>query len=354
MVQLATQAPGQPMGHTSYTSYSAYVYDVEHRGGLAMPTIALMDLETVTMPFVDMAEAVVCPVATGACVTSTAGGMVIGYDMYGQMIYEDIAAAGTSTIAFASIIVAPDDASWVNTFGLPYKRLDASHDSTNVAFTDASDTGDSRGLFTYATALAEPVEVEIAYKVDRKELFGAPYAERFASAEFDTSTMTIAGTIDATGAVSIAIPSAGPTEVPCQVSLPGVGTVYAMSGAAVNVQLPALWMNQYGEQIGDDPLLLGNLITVDPLGNEYAPVYVQLVGTVAPTATTTPAPDPAPSPDVLSAPPSSFGTHAAADAWLAEYLTVTGHDEPDEWSTQTLSEKRASAVALYEHWIADH
>lgn len=365
-MQLATSAQGQPLGRPSITPGDAYVYDISHRNGMYVGSVFIQDIEGDPVNLVDMAEAGVCPVATGACVTSAAGGTIEGYDMYGQLVREDVAAAGTSTIALAFVTNAPADATWTNQYGLPYMySADADASNTDVTITPPADDEDARGTFAFAGTFvdedpAQQTEVLIPYVVDQTNVFGTPYAERFASPEFDTQSIVITGTIDGTGLVTLTIPSTGDAEVPCQITYPDGSRQYAPSDSAPTHTLSEVWMQQYGRIIVDDAAALGNLVTVDPLGNEYAPVYVQLTGTAEPAVMASPAP-PAEEPPTeeppatLSAPPASFTTHAAADAWLDEYAQVVLGFDADtiDWTSMNLSEKKTAAQSLYDAWLAD-
>lgn len=362
-MQLATQAIGVPFGRAHNVGDIRYAYDVSYRAGLAVPTVKVDDISGVAVnavPGSDMAEAAICPVDVGACVTSTAGGTLVGWDMYGQMVMEDVAAAGTSTIAFAGLVDAPEDAQWVNQFGLPYMwKAAAADDPGGVTYVPPAEDEDARGTFTVDAGVTEPTDVQLYYVADQVALLGVPYANRFASPEFDTSTLEVTGAITAGGLATVTIPSTGGTEVPCQIMW-GDGTYdYALSGTAPTHQYGGLWLSQYGRSI-TEPQQMSQFVTVDPLGNEYAPVYVtfdsvpdaaaMMAPEGEPEALVEPASAPAPPPGNVPAVPSSFASHTAADAWLADYTAaVDGFDPASiEWEGQTLMQKRDTALALYD------
>lgn len=248
-MQLAPEGPGQPMGHQSYVP-AMYAYDVAHRSGVADITIKLQDLEALTMPFVDMADAIVCPVSTGACVSSTTGGVVKGFDMYGQYIEETVGAAGTSTIAFASVHEAPADAAWANQFGLPYAYAGAApNPNADVTFTAPAADEDARGTFAYGGSLAAPVEVAVPYLTVRDNLMGDPYAPRFATTDREAET-TMAATIDNTGAIAITKTLIADDSAVQVYTFPDGGTVVTDNAAeALNYTLSPLWMSKYAKQV---------------------------------------------------------------------------------------------------------
>jgi len=348
MVQLHTTSPLQPMGHTSFLPGAGYVYDIEHRSGLAMPTLYLYDIDgSLAYP---MGKSIRCPVDVGACVAG--GGLVKGYDMYGQYVEDD-----SGTVAFASIVEADPGATWTNQFGLPYRYLaEAATPNADVTITPPDDdAGDARGTFAFAGTL--PGEFVVPYMVDQTQTFGKPYSDRMKSPEFDTQTLTVNGTVTSAGLVTIPIPSTGGTEVPCQVRYPDGFEEYKLTGATSTHTLSELWMAQYGRQIGADSAALKRLVTVDPLGNEYAPVYVTLTGNVSPDmvadepevdaasidnveqeAFTVASPETDTTPEAEPAPaPWATMTHAQID----QHMLDTNTEPPTGWGSMSLTQKRA-------------
>lgn len=274
MYQLATEGGGfGPRGFSmpgvDANNKKTYVYDIDHRSNKCMATVKLMDLTGV--PAMSLR---VCPVSTGARVTGT--GRVYGYDMYGQYVKEELAGAASLT-CFSSIGFADDGIAWTNEFGLPYRHAANEGLPAEVTYVPPADPN-RRGAFTFSGNF--PAEVTLDYTVDRDNMFG-DVRDLFASNPVQAD-FTIPGTVTADGAVTIPIPSVGPPEVPTEVRLPDGQTAFVATGATYNGQLSDLWMQQYGRQIRDGQEALNNLVTVDVLGNEYPPVYVELTGTVAP------------------------------------------------------------------------
>lgn len=367
-MQLATSRQGQPLGRPSITPGAAYVYDLSHRDGLFVGTLYVQDISGEPLNLNDMAESGVCPVATGACISSAGGGDITGYDMYGQLVTETVAAAGTSTIAFAFVTDAPADALWANQFGLPYMyAADAPTPNTDVTIIPPDDAEDARGTFTFGgTFLDEDppqqTPVEVPYVVDKMNVFGTPYAERYAAGTVGSTPLAVTGTIDDDGLITLAIPAAvlgKPTGFTA--TFADGHTVRGDLGVTpLTHTLSPLWMSQYAQAIADDADALGRLVAIGFDAAEAKSMYVPLTGEVAaPLSAPTPSSGPMPPPPAPPAPtvpvvPSSFSTHAEADAWLAAYISATGFDEPDVWNGETLTAKRSIAQSLYEHWEADH
>lgn len=339
-MQHATQQLGVPFARPTVVSDVQYVYDIEHRSGLAIPSIHLIDLDGVSL-FDDkpMGAASVCPMPTGACVSSVAGGSVEGWDMYGQFVQETLSAGATSKIAFAGVVVGPPDLEWESRYGLPYKWIaaDASQDADIVMTPPAAD-GDARGTFIYQ---GTDKVVELRYYADREQPFGAPYATRFASSP-RTARATFAGTINTGGVIAVTKTQIADGATYIFLTMPDGQTIKSLNAAGVvNYTLPPLWMSKYARTITDiDTLIRGST-------ENGTPIIVNLTGNVAaPVIAPAPPPDPPPAPAPFPALPATFTTHAQADAWLDEFTLALGVGEPLDWATQTLAQKHASAQAL--------
>ena len=274
MVQRATQALGTSLARPLLgLPKDAYVYDIEHRTGLCIASVDLPDITGIGMNEVGMGATSICPIDLGAAVQSATGGPVLGYDMYGQTVVEILGAGVPSKYTFAGVIGGPDDLAWLNVFSLPYKW--ASGGGAEGTYTPPAADGDPRGTFEPAAAGL----TQLNYTVDQTDTFGN-MQDRFASPAFGSEAFAPTGTIDNTGACAITIPSTGGTELPCTVTFPDGRVISAQTGTPVNYTLAPLWMSKYAKVIGADADALANLVTVDALGNDRAPVYVGLTGSL--------------------------------------------------------------------------
>lgn len=354
MVQLAPAAPGQPFGHRSYVPDMAYAYDVAHRNGHFVATVEVIDLETV--PHVIMGTSGVCPFPWGACVSSAAGGDVQGYDMYGQYVEETLAAGVPGVIAFAAVIGAPADIAWTNVYGLPYAYV-ADDDDTpvDITITGPDADGDHRGTFVYAGDFTDSghATVTVAYQAAVGNLMGDPYSTHETNV-VGSVDVAVTGTIEVTGVVTLTIPAAtAGFATGFTVTFPDGHTMRGNLGVSpLTHTLSPIWMSQYARNIGGDAAALDRLVAIGFDDTRFKGLYADLTGSLV-AGTSEPLPDPEP-PAVLTPVPASFGSHANADAWLAEYIALTGFDTPDEWGGATLTTKRDIAQALYEHWQANH
>jgi hypothetical protein len=251
-MQHALQSVGQTPATPSIVPGNAYVYDIEHRSGQVDATIHAYDISAILV-----AGTLGCPGGNSAAVASVTGGVVIGMDFYGQFVSETVAADGTSDYTFSRVIVAPADALWTNTYGLPYKYLSGGDDvGTYVASATA---GDPRGTFTPAT-IADG-EFKLNYIADRTALYGQPMSERFTSGDIVTGAAA-AGTISATGAISITTVEVAGAGAELTFFFPNGHTITvanAAATAAVVYQLPRLWVSQYMKQL--DTAAIDRLVT---------------------------------------------------------------------------------------------
>lgn len=348
-MQVATEAIGAPFGRPLNVADMNFAADVDVATGMTAPTLQIADIEglAITKP---MGVASICPVATGACVGSTTGGDVTGWDMYGQLITETVAAAGVSTIAFAGIVGAPDDAVWVNQFGLPYKYLgDAASPNADVTITAPDPAEDARGTFAFGGTFVDTdpmkyTEVEVPYIADRAELMGAPYASRFETTAAVAETVMV-GTIDNTGAIAITTTLIADDSTQQVYSFPDGGTVAVDNGAGtLNYTLSPLWMSKYARNITDvDTLVSGST-------NHGSSIAVNLTGSVALLSGSAPTPTPTPTPP--PALPASFNTHADANGWLAAFNAWSPVDvSPDGWGSMTLTEKHTICQTIYDEAV---
>lgn len=293
-MQHATEAIGAPFSRPlRFEQESMYVYDIDHRSGLAMPTLQIADIAGVAAKV--MGEALVCPVATGACVSSTTGGEVVGWDMYGQLVKETVAAAGTSKIAFAGLTSSPADAVWANQYGLPYKySAAAATPNADVTITASAADGDSRGTFTFGGTLVDTdppkyTEVQVPYMVDMSWPFGEAYAPRYETAAA-VAAQTFAATIDNTGAIAITQIAITNDDSAIVYQFPDGGQITQAAGAAtVNYMLSPLWLDKYRRaqelDMNEDGLVRAATI-------QGTHVKVDLTGTIARSAPTPPQPAP--------------------------------------------------------------
>lgn len=343
-MQLATQQIGAPFARPLNVKDMGYAYEVDSGNGMCEPTLWITDIDgTPAKLHKVMGDVYVCPVSTGACVESAGGGKIIGYDMYGQYVEETLGTGETTKIAFAGIVTAPDDATWMNKFGLPYKYKSA-HPVPNAAntITGPAADGDARGTFVTTVDITHGAHVSVPYVADLKALFGAPYHERFKSGK-RVARVTFVGTINASGAIVVTKTQVADSARNIFLTMPDGHTVVSPNAAgAVNYQLPPLWLSKYADTITDiDRLVRGST-------ENGTPIIVDLTGSLAKPATPVVAPAPAPPPEPPSYPPlpASFTTHAQADAWLDEFTAAIGIGEPLDWATQTLAQKHASAQGL--------
>ena len=339
MYQLATQGGG--FGPTGFgmppadaNNKKTYVYDIDHRNDLCTAVVKVMDLSAIPVSI-----GVVCPVGTGAAITTDEGGVIAGYDMYGQHITETVGLAGTSDACFMSVISAPADAVWTNTYGLPYKHLSNDGLPADVTYIAATGTN-GRGAFTYAGSDAE---VALSYTVDRVNMFGDVRADFATTDAIDAVTFAAALT-QATGVIAITTALVADDSETVTYVFPDGHTVEADNGVGtVSHTLSPLYMSQYGRLAMGDQNLDGLVRAVTKNGTH---VIVNITGTVAPTAASDDPADPAPAPDPAPELPASFSTHAQANAWLDAYTSSLGIGEPLDWANQSLAEKHAAATAL--------
>ena len=241
MYQLATQGGGfGPMGFgmppADANNKKTYVYDIDHRNNLCTAVIKVQDLSAIPVSI-----GVVCPVSTGAAITSDEGGVIVGYDMYGQYITETVGLGGTTETCFMSVVSAPADALWTNTFGLPYKHLSNDGVPADVAY--GAPTGiNKRGTFIYS---GSENEVALEYTVDRDNMFGDARAD-FAS-DPAIAAVEVAGTIDDTGAIAITKALVADQSATQTFVFPDGAIVQSANGTGtVNHTLSPLYMSQYG------------------------------------------------------------------------------------------------------------
>jgi hypothetical protein len=342
-MQLATQQIGAPFARPLNVKDMGYAYEVDSGNGMCEPTLWLIDIDDVSvLEAKPMGDAYMCVVGTGACVTSVAGGEVIGFDMYGQYVRETLAAGTPSKIAFAGIVTCPDDTKWVSQFGLPYKYRTA-HPVPNAAntITASAADGDARGTFVTTADISEGAHVSVPYVADLTALFGAPYAERFKSGA-RVAPVTMVGTINVSGNITITKTLIADGSRNQFYTLPDGQQIRTANAAGpVNAKLSPLWMSKYARTITDvDTLVRG--------GTENGTsILVNLTGIVAtPTSADDPDPVPLPGPTPFPTLPAAFTTHVQADAWLDEFTLALGVGEPLDWASQTLAQKYASAQAL--------
>lgn len=276
-MQHAAQALAAPPATPLNVADMEYIYDVDHRNGLAVPTLQLMDIDALGVFSSVMGQIGICPVATGACVASTTGGDVIGFDMYGQYIEETVGAAGTSTIAFYGVLSAPADALWANQFGLPYKYTGAAaapNADVTVTVPDAEE--DARGTFAYEggdLVATGYIEVEVPFMVDMDEPYGAPYKTRFATADRVAST-EFAGTVNSSGVIAITKTLIADDSAFIILSFADGTTLRTANEAdTVNATLKPLWMSQYSKVADVDKIVTG-------VTEHGSPITVNLTGSL--------------------------------------------------------------------------
>lgn len=339
-MQRATEAIGVAPSTPLNVSDMHYVYDIAHRDGQVTATILVDDIAWPVSKNM-LGDVAVCPVKTGALVASVGGGLVEGWDMYGQYVQEVIGAAARSTIAFAGITQGPGDLLWVNQWGLPYKWLSGS--MPGITIVAPADDKDARGTFFVIANVAEPTEIDLNYKADQTAPFGKPYATRFASGE-RVSDVTMLGTINEAGVIAITKTLIADGSRSQFYTMPDGQPITTPNAAGtVNYTIPSLWMSKYARTIIDvDTLVRGST-------ENGTSILVNLSGDVSadPVIAPAPPPDPGPLPGpVFPSLPASFSTHAQANEWLDEFTLALGIGEPLDWASQTLLQKHASAQAL--------
>lgn len=285
-MQHATEAIGVPFARGLNVSETKYAAEVNSVTGLTAPTLRIKDIGGLALASAvaarRMGDTIVSLIPTGACISSVSGGVIEGWDMYGQYVAQTVAAAGTSTIAFAGVVKYPADALWVERYGLPYKySAAAAAPNADVTITASGPSADARGTFVYAGAFGADgwADVPVPYVADRDALFGAPYADRFdlAVASRYATALAVVGTINNTGAIALTIPTSGlASQVPCTVTFPDGTTVRAITNSVVNHTLSPVWMSQYANVVPD----VDKLVAVSFDWPQFAGVYANLTGSL--------------------------------------------------------------------------
>lgn len=245
MTQLATEGAGfgpKSMGvpRADDNNTKTYVYDIDHRTNLCIAQVHILDIDAVLVD--DTPE---CPVPTGATISSVTGGVIQGYDMYGQYIEETVAAAGTSNVAFYAVVDAPADALWANEFGLPYRHASSAAAPANVTY--VAPTGlNGRGTFTWGSTF--PATVTHNYTVERTNMFG-DVRSQFASGAA-IADVTMVGTINSAGAIAITQTLVADGSSWAKFTVPdeagsGRQHVVANGASTINLQLSPLWLQKY-------------------------------------------------------------------------------------------------------------
>lgn len=258
-MQLAPKSIGVPFSRPLNVAETKYAADVDAQTGFCAPYLVLPDIDG---DAVDAGKAMgataVCPCQTGACVSSVTGGVVVGWDMYGQYIEETIGAASDGTIAFAGLTSYPADALWTNQYGLPYKySAAAATPNASITITPSAADEDSRGTIAYSGAYTNgEATVEVPYVADRDALFGAPYDTRFATPAAAADD-EFAGTVASTGAISITQTLVADTsQYVFYTFADGYQVRYDNGADTVNHTLSALWMSQYAADWADVDVLV--------------------------------------------------------------------------------------------------
>lgn len=276
MHQLATEGGGfGPRGFgvpgAADNNAKSYVYDIDNRNNQCIAVTKVMDISTTLCSDVD-----VCPVGTGAKVGSVSGGVVAGYDMYGQYQKETVGAAGTSVACYSAIATAPADALWVNEFGLPYTYASdtATGDVSYVAPTGIN----KRGSFVFSGDF--PDEATHDYIVDRVNMFGDNSAD-FAGGQPGEAAVIVAATVDNTGVIAITQTALGDGSASITYRFPDSGQITQADGAAtVNYTLSPLWMSKYARNQILEEVLDGLIRAASDIGTH---VIVDLTGGITPT-----------------------------------------------------------------------
>jgi len=279
-MQIAPQSVGMAPPKPSIVKGASYAYDVDYKLGLVSATLKGQDIAGVLV-----ATTPACSGGLSAAVTSDEGGVVHGFDMYGQSIIETLAVSTPSKYTYSRILAAPADTVWTNVYGLPYKW--ESGGTVNTYAGPAAD-GDPRGTVTPATAGADIV---LDYIADQANMFGQPLSERFASPERVTP-VTFTGTMDAAGAISITTTLVADGSTKVKYTMPDGALVIAANGAGtVAYQLSPVHMSQYGANYhaGIASEIVRGVTTADTI------VHVTLSGAGIPS-TGLPAPEPEPDP----------------------------------------------------------
>lgn len=333
MMQHAPSGAYLPPGHTSYVPGDAFVAGgIDAVGNVAVEAVYV---DTTGMLVDDYRDP---QWPWGRCVVAT--GTVVGWDYMGQLVSEE--AAGTGTIAFAGLLEYPDGTEWSNALGIPFAYADdATPAMVGGTITPPDPDADHRGILTLAGATDSDL-IMLTYVANKAVLYGDPYN---VMPQVNDIPYAITGTIDATGAVSIAIPPAVADE-PTGITLTFADgtTVRANLGdTTLTHQMTPLWMSQYAPVTTD----VNTLVAVGFDAPQAKTTYATLTGPVNTMSAPAPAPDPDPAPPTITAPPASFATHVEADAWLDNFATETGQAALDWEEATTLAEKHASAVTLY-------
>lgn len=252
MGQLATESIGFGPGGFGMPAVDgntkrSYCYDIEHRNGMCIYEAQINDIDGISVEL-----GIVCPCATGARISSVTGGVIIGFDMYGQYITETVGAAGTSVVCFKSVVSAPADALWTNTFGLPYRYSADDGVPANVTYIAPSGFN-GRGAFTYGGAADAAV---LQYTADQDNLFGdvrplLPATPAALDSVGFVATLSLAGVLTIT-AIEVADGSDTVTYV-----LPD-GQVHIEDNAAATLvyNFSPLYITQYlRTEIGDENFL---------------------------------------------------------------------------------------------------
>ena len=256
MNQLATEGGGfgpRSMGvpRAADNNSKIYVYDIDHRSNVCQAQVHIEELDAILV--VDEPQ---CRVPTGATIASVTGGVVIGYDMYGQYITETVGAAGTSDTAFLTVLAAPADALWVSEYGLPYRYADDPAPPADVTYVAPANLNE-RGTFTWGGTY--PATVVHNYTVDPVNMFGDTMAN-FASPDAIAAD-TFAATVDETGAIEITTTLVADSSTKVIFTFPDGKTVVADNGAGtVNYTLSPLWMSKYAAIIADNDSFLDTMI----------------------------------------------------------------------------------------------
>lgn len=275
----AQEHSGNMMGYSSVPrGEPVYVFEIDSQTGLATPTVFVNDIEGALIH--NMGHTAICPVPMGACVTSTTGGLIQGFDAYGEYIEETVAGAGTSTIAFAAVTAAPTDAEWVNQFGLPYKRLSGT--TTGITYTIHASDEDERGTFVVDGGVSGPTEIELSYIADKNNPFGDSYATRYASGTIGDTTLAVTATIDAEGDIVVTLPTTGGVETPATVTFPDGRTIRGVTDDTVSHRLSPLYLSKYRDVINTDAFH-DRLVAVAFDNTDFKAVYADVTGSLTPT-----------------------------------------------------------------------
>lgn len=245
MYQLATEGGrfgpgGFGMPRADDNNPKTYVYDIDHRNNLCIATTKIQSIVGVAVD-----PDVLCPVATGATISTVTGGVIEGYDMYGQFITETVAALGTSEACFMHVVSAPTDALWANEFGLPYRYASDGGVPANVTYVAPADNTNYRGAFTWGGTF--PAEVTLEYTVSRTNMFGDIGT---VGPGPDEAAVTMSGTINtATGAIAISqtlLAAVDHGDTVTYIFPDGGQVVVNNTLQTVNYTLSSLYRSKYG------------------------------------------------------------------------------------------------------------